>query len=557
MNPLGGEGHPDLVSALRHWSSASEDKSALITLGNGECETGLLSYGELNRLSRRIAAELTFRKASGKPVLIMCADPIDIATSFCGCLYAGAIALIAPVQRRNRSLARIAQIAADARPALVIAESAMAPLLGELKVDADAIWLDRLPSAEEGAIARIDPAAPAFLQYTSGTTGVPKGVIVTHRNLSANLAMFRSGFAVASTSVFVSWLPLHHDMGLVGHLLAALHCGATCVAMPPLAFLQKPERWLRAIAHYRATHSGAPNFAFELCVRRAGKMELDGIDLSGWETAYCGAEPIRPATMESFAEAFAPAGFRAGALTPAYGLAEATLFVSASPKGEGVQTVAAEDRAFVNCGAPGAGQTVRIVDPRTCESLPEGTAGEIWIAGPHVAEGYWQDPSATNVIFGARIAGSAAGPFLRTGDLGFLRQGQLVVTGRLKELIIHRGINIHPVEIEATVAHSHPAFGPVGAAFTIEAGESEEVVVVQEMLRGSLRQGDKDEIAMAALKAVAEKHGLRLHDIVMVPPGTIPLTTSGKIMRGQCRAAYLAGSLGKASHFSIAKASMK
>jgi acyl-CoA synthetase (AMP-forming)/AMP-acid ligase II len=358
--------------------------------------------------------------------------------------------------------------------------------------------------------------------------------------------MFCASLGVDSASLFVNWLPLFHDMGLVGHLLAAIYAGACCVTMPPLSFLQRPERWLSAIGRYRATHSGAPNFAFELCARRAPQMRLEGVALGCWQAAFCGAETIRPATMRRFAETFASAGFRARALTPAYGLAEATLFVSASSKGDGVKIgvpFGRDGQVAVSCGRPAAGQSVMIVDPLTREPAAEGCSGEIWLAGAHVASGYWRDPDATRAMFGATLAASSAGPFLRTGDLGHLCEGELTVTGRLKELIVHHGLNIHPAQIEATVMNSHSGLGAAGAAFSIEVGDSEEVVVVQEMSRALLRRGDEGAIAKAALRAVAEAHAIRLYDFILASPGAIPRTTSGKIRRGDCRHLYLTGAL--------------
>jgi acyl-CoA synthetase (AMP-forming)/AMP-acid ligase II len=382
----------------------------------------------------------------------------------------------------------------------------------------------------------------ALLQYTSGSTGQPRGVVITHGNLAANLAMLRASFGVHPGSSMLNWLPLFHDMGLI-MLLLALVSGMPCILMPPLAFLQRPHRWLAAIDRYRATISGGPNFAFDLCARRALAGNT-APDLRSWEVAFCAAEPIRAATLARFAATTQPCGFDPAALHPCYGLAEATAFVTGGQRGAGV--VLADDertaRPLVSCGEPARAETVVVVDPDTRAPVPDGATGEIWVAGPNVATGYWNDPVATGDAFGARLA-DGTGSFLRTGDLGFFRDGRLYVCGRLKSVIIHRAEKFFAEDIEASIAACDVAFGGRGAAFPVDDSGEERVVVAFELARAALAHFDSRTIIDRAVTAVANAYGLRLHDLVLVRPGSLPRTTSGKIQRSRTRDLYLAGAL--------------
>jgi acyl-CoA synthetase (AMP-forming)/AMP-acid ligase II len=364
--------------------------------------------------------------------------------------------------------------------------------------------------------------------------------------------MLTKAFGVHAGSRVLTWLPLFHDMGLIGNVLPALHCGVPCVAMPPLAFLQKPVRWLEAISRHRITVSGGPNFAYELCVRRLGQRPLGHLDLSTWELAVCAAEPVRLSTMQRFARTFGAAGFSERALYPCYGLAEATVFASGGNLGEGVR-VAPDDvpaaRGLVSCGRPPAGGAIVIVDPDRSEPVPDGTEGEIWTCGEHIAEGYWKNPDLTASTFAARLPDRRE-QFLRTGDLGIMWRGELYVTGRRKSLIIYRGVNLHPEDIEATIAACHPAFGIIGAAFSIEANDEEQVAVAYEVTDSSFSPHDLQAMIGKALDAAAQEHGVRLFDLVLLRPGTLPRTTSGKVQRDDCRRLYLSGELARRAHFS-------
>jgi acyl-CoA synthetase (AMP-forming)/AMP-acid ligase II len=395
----------------------------------------------------------------------------------------------------------------------------------------------------------------ALLQYTSGSTALPKGVMVTHASLLENLEMIRLAFGNTQASTHVSWVPLHHDMGLVLNALQAFYLGATCVLMAPVSFLQRPLSWLKAIHNHRAEVAGGPNFAFDLCVSRFRRDAMEGIDLSCWRVAFNGAEPVRADTLASFAATFAPYGFDPHALYPCYGMAEATLLISGGRRSNGavigkasraaVQALRIETPgddadavSIVGCGSALAGEAIAIVDPDTRQRLACGVIGEIWVRGPNVARGYWQNPDASQETFAAEILGepgAVPGAFwLRTGDLGCLdAQGELFVTGRIKDLIIVRGINHYPQDLEYTVQRVDASLRPgFGAAFAVTGPRDQErLVIVQEVGRTHRHRIDLDEIAAAIREAIAEEHELSVHEVVLVMPGTIPKTTSGKIQR--------------------------
>ncbi|HEX4496636.1 MAG TPA: amino acid adenylation domain-containing protein, partial [Thermoanaerobaculia bacterium] len=534
-------------------------------LADGEVESERLTHAELDRAAGRIAAALRKVTAPGERALLLYPPGLDFIAAFFGCLYAGVVAVPAYPPHPRRDSPRLRAIAQDAAPAVVLTTSSLrataGPRMAAAPELAGAFWLatDDLPPAEWREAAP-GPDDLAFLQYTSGSTALPKGVMVSHGNLVHNERMIGAAFAQDAGSVVVGWLPLYHDMGLIGNVLQPLASGGRCVLMAPVAFLQRPRRWLEAISRYGATTSGGPNFAYDLCVRRVPAGERAGLDLASWRVAYNGAEPVRAETLERFAEAFAPHGFRRESFYPCYGLAEATLFVAGGAPGGGfkvreVDAAALErhkaapaaegaaTRSLVGSGGAWEGQRIAVVYPDTRAELPPGRIGEIWVSGPSVAQGYWRRPEQTAHDFQARLATAEAGPsFLRTGDLGFVLDGELFVTGRLKDLVILRGRNHYPQDLELTAERAHPALrAGSGAAFAVDVEGEERLVVVYEVDRHP--GAGVDEIIDAVRRAVAEEHEVQVHQVVLVRAGSVPKTSSGKIQRHACRSAYLGQSL--------------
>jgi acyl-CoA synthetase (AMP-forming)/AMP-acid ligase II len=419
-------------------------------------------------------------------------------------------------------------------------------------------WLatDRLSSpGAEPCDRAVSGGDLAILQYTSGSTGEPKGVMLNHDHLLANARFIRAWLRKAAGTPGVTWLPPYHDMGLMGSVLHPVYERFPAIMMSPLSFLQDPLRWVSAISRYRATLTGAPNFAYELAARSASSGDTSKLDLTCLDAAFCGAEPIRADTIARFVAAFGPRGFREDAFLPTYGLAEATLMVSARVRNRPLRTwsyvtddlernvarIAAQGdaaRTHVSCGVASAGQTLRIVDPETMRACHAGTVGEIWVQGPNVAAGYWRRRAETDATFRAFLSDSGDGPFLRTGDLGLLQDGELVVTGRLKDLIVLDGKNHYPQDIERTVEACHPALRPgTCVALSVDVGGAERLVVAVERLRHA--KLDPDDVKGAVRRAVAQEHGIQVRDVRLLRQGTVLKTSSGKLQRRACKQAYL------------------
>jgi amino acid adenylation domain-containing protein len=563
----------NFVSTVRSRAAETPQVVAYTFLADSETE---VTYSELDRQARGIGAALQDLGATGERVLLLFHSGLDFIAAFFGCLYAGAVAVPAYPPRSARGLPRLRAILDDARPRVVLSTEELSGrarrLLGGIANLEPMAWLatEGLEArAEEWREPAIDHDTLAFLQYTSGSTATPKGVMVSHGNLLHNEEMIRRAFGQSAESVVVGWLPLYHDMGLIGNVLQPLYLGARCILMAPVAFLQKPLRWLDAISRYRGTTSGGPNFAYELCVRKISAEQRTGLDLSSWRLAFNGAEPVRAEALERFASAFAPCGFRREAFYPCFGLAEATLFATGGEPGEApsvrevrpapleegrVEEVAAGEaggRALVGCGRAWLGQRLEVVkstvDSGRGHPVEPGRVGEIWIAGPSVAQGYWGNAAATERDFRAHLASEPeAGPFLRTGDLGFILGGDLFVTGRLKDLIILRGRNLYPQDLELTAERAHPTLRPgCGAAFSLDIAGEERLVIVQELERKTGGAGDvePEEIAAAIRAAVAREHEVTPWEVVLLRMGTLPKTSSGKTQRHACRAAYRSGDL--------------
>lgn len=565
-----------LVEILRRRVLHQPGRLAYTFLLDGETQEAHLTHADLDRKARAIGARLQSLGACGERALLLYPPGLEFIASFFGCLYAGVVAVPAypphPV-RLDRTLPRFLSIARDAQAVAVLTSSELLPVaesLGEQAPDLQALhWLatDTIGGnvADEWQPPALSSGSLALLQYTSGSTAAPRGVMLTHGNLLHNLELIRCAFQIDSNSVGVSWLPMYHDMGLTG-FLEPLYINAPTFLMSPITFLQRPLRWLQTISRTRATTSGGPPFAYDLCVRKITPEQRATLDLSSWDVAFTGAEPVRYEILERFGSTFAPCGFRREAFYPCYGLAEATLIASgglkaASPIVFAVQSAALERNqvvaapgedagalTLVGCGQSRGEQKIAIVDPETLTSCSSDEVGEIWIEGPSVAQGYWGQPEDTERTFHTYLADTGEGPFLRTGDLGFLKDGELFVTGRIKDLIIIDGYNHYPQDIELTVEQSHPALRPgCCAAFSIDVAGQERLVIVAEVERRYLPRRveslDTKEAVQAIRRAVAEHHELNVHAVSLLKPGAIPKTSSGKIQRHVCRTNFLAGSL--------------
>jgi len=558
----------DLVSLLQRRAQMQANDVACVFLDRGETELARLTFAALDRRARAIAARLQKLNLAGGPAraLLLYPSGLDYIEAFFGCLYAGVVAVPAypPTGRHRRRLEAIVE---DAAPRIVLTVSHLAERFeGE---NLRAIHGDRLPwlatddivsdEAHDWTPQSVDGADLAFFQYTSGSTGAPRGVMLSHANLISNQALIKKSFEHTKGCDLVGWLPLYHDMGLIGNILQPLYIGATSYLMSPLSFLEKPVRWLRAISRYGAHTSGGPNFAYELCVRSATAEDKRDIDLSAWRIAFSGAEPVRASTLERFSAAFAECGFRRESFVPCYGLAEATLVVTAPRRRQappiyhadkaaleqGRAVAAASDlgRAFVGCGAAWPEFDVAIVDPESRATLPERCVGEIWVAGPSVGAGYWNKPEDATRTFGARRLDDDHGRFLRTGDLGFLDQGELFVTGRLKDLIIIAGRNYYPEDFERVLDERVPALrAGCSAVFSVSHDDAEELILVAEPLRSELHRLRED--GWAALfqnirASLSEDCDAAPNIIILVPHGSVPKTSSGKIRRSACRELYM------------------
>lgn len=553
-----------LVELVRRQATTFGDKIAFrFVRGTGE-EVSLTFRG-LHERAMAIAGELQSRVISGARVVLLFPPGLEFIEAFFGCLYAGVIAVPVATPGRKRPPASLLAIVASSQPALLLSTAEYCER-GTAAAD-DSADLPPLPwLATEGVPttrqsnwreASLKAHHTAFLQYTSGSTASPKGVVLSHANLLSNAALIHRAFGNTCDDTAVFWLPLYHDMGLIGGVIQPLYCGGTCTLVAAATFLQRPALWLELISQTRATISGGPDFAYDLCCRKVSAAELARLDLSSWQVAFTGAERIRAKTLERFAAHFAPCGFRREAFFPCYGLAEATLMVSGGPRGV-APTVAhvTEDslarhqtqeaspaevstRSMVGCGQNLPGQRIMIVDPDSRQACPDGTVGEIWVQGPSVAGGYYERPEATAEVFGARLADTGEGPFLRTGDLGFLRGGQLFVTGRQKDLIIIRGRNYYPEDIEHSLDGAFAGLrAGYCAAFSVDSEDREQLVVVHEV-EPRARELDTDAALQAIRQAVAARHEVEVHAVVLVKAGTVPKTSSGKTRRSACRELYL------------------
>jgi len=570
----------DMDAILRRRAAATPDEVALRFLKNGEDDIVELTYRQLDLRSARLARQLKQQLTPGARVLLVLEPGLNYVTALFAIFKAGATAVPSFPPVGTRAVSRFASICNDCSAQLVIAESSLQASVDRLNsllstesnfpewlfVGSDffeAQYAHQI-SAHTNDDERNGEQFPALLQYTSGSTGNPKGVILSAANLVSNCRVLDIRLGSSEKHIGFSWLPPYHDMGLMGVLLLSVYSGFTLVVMTPAHFVQRPLRWLKGLSTHQVTTSVAPNFALDLCVDTITDKEIAELDLSRLKMLFCGAEPVRQVTLDRFAEKFKPAGFSGVAFVPCYGQAEATLFISgksdrdASPKtllldqeslAGGVARPASANEptaVVISCGTVASGHIMAVVDPDTRKLLSPGAVGEIWFKGASVAKGYLNNAEASTEVFNAFIAGDPQdGPYLRTGDLGFVLDEELYITGRIKDVIIFAGRNLYPQDIEAAAQASHPAIRTNGvAAFSVTRDDAEQLIVVAELLRSAkLTVEDLENVEYAIAASITRSHGLAPHTVHLAPVSTIPLTTSGKVRRSACRDAFNAGAL--------------
>ncbi|WP_048751268.1 fatty acyl-AMP ligase, partial [Crocosphaera watsonii] len=539
-----------------------------------------LTYAELDQQAKAIAALLQKYQARGERALLLYPQGLEVIAAFCGCLYAGVIAIPVPPPesgRLKRTLPRLRAIVKDANATFALTTEAILSLVegvkGEFPEFDQMKWIDTatvdLSLAEGWQDPQVDKDELAYLQYTSGSTSTPKGVMLSHFNLMHHASYLQRACGYDENSITHTWMPYFHDYGLVEGMMVPLYNATPCYLMSPFSFIKRPIQWLKNITKYKVTHSQAPNFAYDLCLRRLKSKDVGQLDLSSWEGAGNAAEPINPKVMMNFVETFSPCGFRWETFAPAYGLAEYTLLVSSKPKGthpvftcvdasamEQDKVVEADPqqekgtRVMASCGRLVCETNLAIVNPDTLTRCAEDEVGEIWVSDPSMAQGYWQREDATKETFQAYIKDTQEGPFLRTGDLGFFKDGELYITGRMKDLIIIRGTNHYPQDLEWTVQHLNPVFrSDYGAAFSVEVDGEEQLVVVQELERRS-GELDFEQLLGDIRQEIAEEHEIQTYAIVLAKSGTVLKTASGKIQRRACRQNFLNGSINIAAVWS-------
>jgi acyl-CoA synthetase (AMP-forming)/AMP-acid ligase II len=572
-----------LVHALQTHAITNPEDLAYIALDERGGEAASLTYAELDRRASALADFLVTRAAPGERALLVFPPGLDFLVAFFACQYASIIAVPTILPRQNHLRDSSVKIVENCSPKLglttggvvesVRAAHAEVPSAAEIEwLGIDALTLPS-PATPAGQRPVPDTRTLGLLQYTSGSTSTPKGVMVSHGNLCANVEMISVADDLGRSSTRVGWIPLYHDMGLIFIALQSAYVGALCVLMAPLAFVAQPLSWLRAIHKYRADMTIAPNFSYDLCLENYSPERMAGVDLSCLRLALNGAEPVRASTIEQFAKTFAAHGLRPSAPHPTYGMAEATLMISGGLHGgqprlwhvsrEALQrslavTAREGERAqtLVGCGKVLVGEKLAIVEPDTRRRLAPGEVGEIWVHGPLVAQGYWQAPEATKETFHGEILDEEGTFWLRTGDLGcFDDTGELYITGRIKDIMIVRGSNYYPQDLELTAEKSHPALRRgYAAAFTcVQEDDRELLAIACEVRKDYLSRLDVDDVVGAVRKGVVREHDLTVHKVILTPPGTIPKTTSGKIRRSATRDRWQEGQLATLDHSTVAR----
>ena len=557
--------YPTLLHAVRQRAADTPDARAIIHESSQE-PAYEVTHLELWRRVLSVAGQVGATGQTGDRVVLLFPSGPEFVVAFLGCLLARRIAVPAALQRNERALERTVAIVRDAGAHLIVTTESMVPNLQAVVQDvrltdgATPAVIAANGSGSEAAEDRIDCTSDdiAFLQYTSGSTAHPKGVMVAHENISNNLQHIFREFGGSRPNVLVNWLPVFHDMGLIGGILAPLYGGWPTVLMSPGEFVQRPIKWLKLITKYGATISGGPNFAYDACIARVPDRHLESLDLTSWRVAFNGAEQIRAETVDRFAAKFARCGFDANAVFPCYGLAESTILVTCKGVAhrydrvtldrealkEGRIVESQSGRAVSACGGPTPDHDVAVVNPDTKQRCSENEVGEVWVSGPSVCRGYWARDEDTLAAFSAELEGDRDKKFLRTGDLGLFRGGQLYITGRIKNIVIIRGLNYSCEDIEDLAQSSHPAVATAtGAAFGLEGPTGEELIVAQEINRGYVDTLDREEVVAAIQESIVLHYGVRANEVVLVQPGKLPRTTSGKIQRQKTRDLYAASKL--------------
>jgi acyl-CoA synthetase (AMP-forming)/AMP-acid ligase II len=547
-----------LVAALRRHAAEGPDRLAVVHLADGDALEQPIRYGELDRRARAFAAHLQGLAERGERAVLLYPSGIEFVVAYLGCLYAGVIAVCVPLPHLKHAFLRLERVLEDAQATVACTtREAMKRIAPALKTPLR--WVaseDVAPGVEsEWRAPELSPDDLAFLQYTSGSTTTPRGVMISHRNLVATSHDLQRVSAFDADSIVVTWLPMFHDLGLLAGLLAPLEAGGRCYTLDPVHFQARPVRWWSAISRYRATHTAAPDSAFLLCTQKITAEERRALDLRSFRSATVGSEPVHVETMTAFAAAFAECGFSSDAFLPGYGLAEATVMVSGK-KGISFCTVdrkgleqnrvilRPDGEPSVSCGWSTIGADIQIVHPETATACAADEIGEVWVHSDSVAKGYWRRPEETERTFGARLADGGDAVFLRTGDMGFIHEGGLHIAGRIKDMIIVQGKNFYPQDIEIAVEQCHAAVRHGGgAAFVVEQADMPGLAIVQEVNWAHRKLEQPMEVVNRIRMAVAERNGLRARAVVLVRPASIPRTTSGKIQRRACKDGLLAGAL--------------
>ncbi|HLP88087.1 MAG TPA: condensation domain-containing protein [Nostocaceae cyanobacterium] len=555
-----------VLDLMSYRSLVQAEAKAFTFLEDGEKAVATLTYRELDWRSRAIASQLQALQLTGERALLLYPPGLDYLVAFFGCLYAGVVAVPAYPPRNHRNTPRIQAILKDAQAKIILTTNTVLPQIQPLLTtntdiqNFQFLTTDNINSTQAIGWQKpiITADSLAFLQYTSGSTGIPKGVMLTHGNLIHNAAMTKICMEHSTNSKFITWLPVYHDMGLIGGVLQPLYGGFPCIMMSPVAFLQKPYRWLKAISDYQGTTSGAPNFAYDLCIEKITDEQRAQLDLSSWDVAFNGAEPVRQKTLERFSQTFAECGFHPQAFYPCYGMAEATLMIAGTIKSGLPNTIKVEKAGLeknqiivdssndnvtlIGCDLLLPEQQIIIAHPEKLTRCSENEIGEIWVNSASIGHGYWNREEETKAIFQAQLKDTNQGNFLRTGDLGFLHNGKLFITGRAKDLIIIRGRNLYPQDIELTTENSHPSLRLSGcAAFAVEVENEEKLVIVQELEFRA--KPDFEEVVSTIRQVISQEFEVQVYAVILIKPGSLPKTSSGKVQRRTTKTQFLSNTL--------------